>query len=248
MIFLIDIGNTQFKWAELHGGQLKFGGSQHYAHQPLENLFNQQWSNLEKPQTVLISNVAGEEFAQHILEWIKQHWQLRGVLLTTEKSRLGLINGYENPNQLGVDRWMSMLAAWQLFQSAFFLVSCGTAITIDVVKANGQHEGGLIIPGLDLMRLALTEHTARCHWNRHETQNNPLHWGVNTQTGIEMGTLQAAAAFINQAAKQSEQESSAPIHYILTGGDAKQLLPLLHQTYDYHPYLCLEGLAVVAKK
>ena len=65
-------------------------------------------------------------------------------------SACGLRNGYRDPAQLGVDRWLAMCAAWQQFPGSLCVVDAGTAVTIDVVAADGAHSGGLILPGVCL--------------------------------------------------------------------------------------------------
>lgn len=247
MNLLLDIGNTQLKWATVTAGEFKFGGTLPHQGCSLAQLFQQHWHSLPTPTQILVSNVAGEALAAEISEWVESHWQVPVEFIKTSSEWRELKNGYENPDQLGVDRWLNLVAAWQKYHIALCVVGCGTAITFDLVQANGQHRGGFIIPGIELMRTALTEHTAKCHWNPENTVVNTQHLGTNTQMGIAGGTLEAAVAFINQATQQAQEETSDVLQLVITGGAANELLPRLANSYVLHPYLCLEGIYLVTE-
>ena len=80
------------------------------------------------------------------------------------KAKLGLEsgsvrNGYEDIAQLGVDRWAAIVGAYTHFGSAVCIVDAGTAVTVDLVRDGGRHLGGLIVPGLQLMRSSLEQDT-----------------------------------------------------------------------------------------
>lgn len=247
MNLLLDIGNTQLKWATVTANAFEFGGTLPHQGDSLAQLFNQHWHSLTKPMQIFASNVAGEVFAYELNAWVKKHWEMPVEFIKTDSQWQELKNGYENPNQLGVDRWLNLVAAWQKYRTALCVIGCGTAITFDVVQANGQHNGGLIIPGIELMRTALTEHTAKCHWIPGKTITNTESLGTNTQMGIANGTLEAAIAFINQVTKQAQAHTSDTLQLVITGGAAPELLPRLSKGYVLEPYLCLEGLRLVSE-
>jgi pantothenate kinase type III len=78
----------------------------------------------------------------------------------TQKYALGVRNAYPKHNKLGVDRWLAMLAAYHYYNAPVCIVSCGSALTLDIVDSQGQHLGGMIMPGLNLMQQALSRGTA----------------------------------------------------------------------------------------
>lgn len=247
MNLLLDIGNTQLKWATVTAKAFEFGGTLPHQGNSLAQLLNQHWHSLAKPTQIFVSNVAGETFANELTDWVKSHWQIPIEFIKTLSEWDGLKNGYENPSQLGIDRWLNLIAAWQKYRTGLCVVGCGTAITFDVVQANGQHSGGLIIPGIELMRMALTEHTAKCHWIPGNTVTNTESLGINTQMGIASGTLEAAVAFINQATQHAQAHTRDALQLVITGGAAPELLPRLNPGYVLEPYLCLEGLRLVSE-
>ena len=79
-----------------------------------------------------------------------------------ERELCGVRNLYERPEQLGPDRWASLIAARTLEPGrACLVVNAGTCTTVDMLSVNGEFAGGLILPGIDLMRFVLHEHTGR---------------------------------------------------------------------------------------
>ena len=96
-----------------------------------------------------------------ILEWVSINWACETIFAKVESSAAELRNGYEQPQQMGVDRWVAMLAAWERHHAAACIVDCGTAITLDVVSESGHHLGGVIAPGISLMHEALASRTAQ---------------------------------------------------------------------------------------
>ena len=88
-----------------------------------------------------------------VLSVIRKLWPSAQVLLAKpEAFAYGVTNAYAQPEKLGIDRWLGMIACYNLYSSGFCLAGCGTAITVDVVDSTGQHQGGLISPGLLLMK------------------------------------------------------------------------------------------------
>src|SRR6202034_3800599 len=72
----------------------------------------------------------------------------------------GLTNGYLDPSLLGADRWLALIGAWTKASGALCVVDAGTAVKVDAVDAKGQHLGGLIAPGIHMMREALMNKTS----------------------------------------------------------------------------------------
>lgn len=66
-----------------------------------------------------------------------------------ERERCGLVNGYQEPRRLGVDRWLALLGAASLAGGDCLVVDAGSAITLDLLRADGRHLGGAILPGIN---------------------------------------------------------------------------------------------------
>jgi type III pantothenate kinase len=127
------------------------------------------------------------------------------------------------------------------------VVDCGTAITVDALSAKGQHLGGLIIPGIDLMRRSLmTETFALAAFQATEKcDGQPALLARDTHSGITCGTLYAVIGLVDYV--MSHLEPEGPFALIFTGGNAQKFFPLFSsKRYQYCPDLVLRGLMTVA--
>lgn len=150
-----------------------------------------------------------------------------------------LPTAYAEPARLGVDRWLAVLAAADEPLPAV-VVDAGTAFTVDVLSADGDHLGGYILPGLALQRDVLAGRTAQVRFP--EPDWSSAAWGDTTAACVCHGSLLSLAALVDAAAVRLRAMAGAMPRVLLTGGDALHFLPLLPQA-ELHPYLVLEGLA-----
>jgi type III pantothenate kinase len=247
MILLLDVGNSRIKWATLEHDQLHFGGSLAYRHMVFEDLARSLWGDLRPPSRIAVANVAGRAFAGTLASWAKSFWGLEVEFVVSQQRAFGVINAYAEPHQLGVDRWAALVAVRHLNIGAAVIVDCGTAMTIDVISADGKHLGGLIVPGLQMMRRALIEDTqgiAPALEIKTESRADLL--ARDTQGGIAAGTLYAVVALIDRVTSDIAGELQANLSRLITGGDAPSILPLLQGQYQYEQDLVLQGLAIIA--
>ena len=123
----------------------------------------------------------------------------------------GLQCGYEQPEQLGIDRWLQVLAVARNPEQNYCVISCGTALTIDL--ADGlQHLGGYILPNLYLQRDSLIQNTKGIKIP--DAAFDELGPGRNTIDAVHHGILLGLVSTIEKVLQQS------PRQLILTGGDA----------------------------
>lgn len=248
MILLADVGNTKIKWALLHNGALDFVGARFYLEQDFLTLLSELWDGLATPEYILISNVAGSIIQTQLSQWVTQKWGMMADFAETSKQAFGVINGYAQPEKFGVDRWLSLIAARKTFLGQnIAIISCGTAITLDVLDSQGKHHGGLIAPGISLMRNSLNELISSSLWS-HDYEKKSDQWlATNTEDAIVNGSLTMALGFINQAIAKLRGEFKQ-LEVLITGGDAGSLLSFLNTNVHHRPYLVLEGLAVLAQE
>lgn len=243
MKLMVDIGNSSLKWAMLKKGEL---GPQHRVfHQAgqLHAEIKEQWGALFIPTEIWIANVAGREKIETLTQWIKELWALEPKEVQTALQQAGVTNGYEVPQQLGVDRWLALIAAHHLEKGTKCIVDCGTAITLDVLTAEGQHLGGLILPGPIMMQEALIEHTYVLNPLIQKTQKEHLTLlAQETRSGITLGTMYAVAGWIEYMIKRIASIETL----IMTGGGTPSLFPFIQRPYHYTPNLVIQGLAIVA--
>jgi type III pantothenate kinase len=248
MILLVDAGNTRIKWAGLEGGALQSGAAvlRRGAAEDVEALAA-VWAALPAPQRLLIASVAGPDFSVHMQAWSKRFWGLEPEFISAEASAFGVRNAYIEPHRLGVDRWLALIAAHRLVPGPVCIVDCGTALTVDVIARDGEHLGGLIIPGLGLMRRALLEKTAGIGAVIGGVPHDEVSlFAKDTRSGVMGGTLYATIAVIDRIVQDVTEAIGTELTCVLTGGDADTVRPLLPADFRYEPELVLQGLALVA--
>ena len=241
-MLLVDIGNTRVKAALIEGGatrMLPTAGTR-------DDLPFGAWAEIitRRPQRVLVSNVAGPEMAMHLVRYTREHWQLDPEFAVPCRSRAGMTTRYQQPEKLGVDRWLAALAAYHEARAAVCVIDVGTALTVDVVTFDGSHLGGLIAPGPDLLRTSLTRGTAQL-----ESEGLSLVEGFadNTRDAISLGCTDAIGGLLLRVAVRLEQhEPREEFHWYLTGGAAPLVAALLPTPAVHLPDLVLRGLAVLA--
>ena len=252
MILLLDAGNSRLKWAWVANGGFRFGGAIERADQPPRELFRALWTDLESvPERMVVANVAGDSFRRSLTAWVRRRWGITPEYPRPQAQAFGIVNGYRNPEQLGVDRWFALVAAARkVKKGALCVIDCGTAMTIDALDGSRRHLGGLIAPGLRLMRESLARGTRGIELPEdaglEEAAVAPL--GRDTLSGVVGGTLYAGVAMIERVLEDLKEDLGEPVRPIVTGGEAEDFLPLLKSRPQHAPYLVLEGLAWYARR
>ena len=247
MNLLIDIGNSRIKWCLYNSLENEFGleGAMLRDKAELPALFSEHWGSLDKPDRVVISNVSGQQLAEIIDAWIDKEWQIKTEYVKTEVFSHGVTNAYSDYLELGVDRWMAIIAAWQRFQEegkAVCVVDCGTATTIDGISASGQHLGGFIIPGYTTMQEMLVNNTSDIEIARKTLPST--NFCSSTEAGVNSGCYLATISIIDRVVTSMQDEFGKQINCIITGGNAELFVEQLAGKYEYEPKLVLHGLAM----
>src|ERR1700753_860270 len=246
MILVIDVGNTRLKWAWLTSTRLS--DQQAVVHREAKP---DVWSATlfqptQKPSRVLVSNVAGPDMAKQLSRLTKKAFKVEAEMITATAEFQGLRNGYLDPTLLGADRWLALIGAWTKVKSALCVVDAGTAVKVDSVDADGQHLGGLIAPGIHMMREALMSKTSDIA--RAAEHSTPSLAGVlanNTVGAVSRGAVFALAGMADRAAEIIEQSTGVKPKLFITGGDAGMITGTMRAHGEIVPDLVLQGLAVI---
>lgn len=236
MILCLDAGNTRLKWG-LHD-HATWHIQDTCPHAGIERLAGQLPA---RPERIFACNVAGAAVAARI-ETLAASLAASLVWFKSGASACGVTNGYDNPEQLGADRWAALIGARAQHSGPAVVVLAGTATTIDVLEANGTFRGGLILPGLDLMRSALARNTAGLPEARGAYREIP----TNTDDAIVSGSLHATLGAIERMTARIRHPASADFAVILSGGAADVLAPHTDLPLKRVEHLVLEGLAAAA--
>ncbi len=256
MNLLIDIGNRRIKWCLYNSLENEFGseGAMLHDRAELPALFSEHWSHLDKPDRVVISNVAGQHLAESMDAWVDKKWRMKTEYVKTEAFSHGVSNAYSDYSELGVDRWMAIIAAWQRFRQggkAICVVDCGTATTIDGISASGQHLGGFIIPGYTIMQEMLINNTSDIKMASKKIARKTLpsiNFSSSTKEAVNNGCYLATISIIDSVVTSMQDDFGKQVNCIITGGDAELVVEQLAGKFEYEPKLVLHGLAMISGK
>jgi type III pantothenate kinase len=233
----IDMGNSRIKlWL---CDNEKIIASYAVAHQYSPNIL---MSGLPKEfyghvDFVGVSSVLNDKVNQELESLCLLLWRCTPQFAHTDYATLGIQCAYKDPALLGIDRWLNILAV--AGRQPVCVVSCGTALTIDVVNDN-QHLGGYIFPGMNLQLSSLLHGTQRVR--PHDITYATLDFGKNTSESVHHGILLACIAAIEKVNATLKQVTDKDVQLILTGGDSERLSPHLQIAHEMMPELLLMGL------
>ncbi len=235
MILAVDCGNSRLKWG-LHenGGWRKTGAV------PLSEMgrLEKSWRRLVPADKVVVANVAGRS-VRNRLETLFARRSMVPAWVKSKRHECGVTNGYGRPDQLGPDRWAALIGAWSILRGPCLVVTAGTATTVDVLRGDGRFVGGVILPGLDLMKRSLTRGTAELPFARGRFSAEPR----NTADAIETGCLLAQAGAIERAFATMEHGAAC----VLAGGAARGIARHLNIPVRLVDNLVLEGLVRISQ-
>ena len=244
MNLLIDSGNSLIKWAQAKDGVFIIEGR---CLSSRGSTLHELWENYENPARVIVANVAGEKVAGEIMKAVSLLWQLDAEFIVSTRSCCGLTNSYHSPEQLGIDRWMAMVAAFQMIDGPVIVVDCGTAVTIDLVKRDGLFAGGVIMPGL-MTTLRSLELGTDAIEEISSFSSDVSSVAKSTVDGVVAGVLLCLAGGIERVVKEQTLLSDKTPTVLITGGDGEKLVPYLTISTQLQPDLVLKGLWVFAER
>jgi type III pantothenate kinase len=250
MKLLIDAGNRRIKWALASGGDWLCSGATPTAQAGglargiAEQLARQKSGGLQQIRQIWASNVAGETCARHIRS-IGAAISVQPHFIGACERQCGVHNRYAEPSQLGSDRWAALIAAWHRVQRSCLVVDSGTATTVDVLSAQGEFVGGLILPGVELMQRSLTTAASQLK----PAPGVYVPFPQNSADALYSGAIQASCGAIERQYNLLDDDR-APL--LLSGGAAQLLLPHLDRQRMVAPQvvdnLVLQGLLLMARE
>jgi type III pantothenate kinase len=243
-MLLFDLGNSRCKWAWVENGiwlrQGVLGNKDEAAWHELKTSF----AELASPGQILFSNVADEVFERRLLA-LSGIWNCPVKKVVAQASQCGVINAYEHPAQLGSDRWAALIAAWDQARQACLVVNCGTATTVDALSDTGKFLGGLILPGIELMRRCLLDGTSRLRQEISSVSGRRHDFPTNTADAISSGVLLATTGAIRQQHALLAEKYS--VRCIVSGGAADILLPHLGFQAERVENIVLRGMQLIGQ-
>ncbi len=250
MLLAIDIGNTNIVigvFASNRFLHFRLSTNLHTTEDEycinLSNLFH-LYRIEEKPEGAIISSVV-PQITPRIHRAVKVVFDVR-ALEVGPGIKTGMPILYDNPKEVGADRIVNAVGAYEEFKDALIVIDSGTAVTFDVISKRGEYIGGAIAPGIQISADALSEKTAKLP--RVPIQQPPGVIGKTTvhsiQSGIFYGYLSMIEGMIRRIKHQMECEPTV----VATGGDCALFYRNLECIDHYRPHLTLFGLKTIYEK
>lgn len=232
-----DFGNSRVKAWLCDGNQVICRFSK--AHSLSVSRIEQELPELfRQPVNILgVASVLDEDFNHQFEQLALRVWGQKPVHAYSDAPSDKVSNGYRKPKGLGVDRWMNILAVSEMTQCC--VVSCGTALTIDLV-AGKKHHGGYILPGYSLQVNALVQGTRRVRPEALEVKS--LEPGRDTDEAVHRGIIIGLVSAVEHVVRDFEVSTGQTCAVVLTGGDAEKLGAHMSVSHDIIPELMLLGL------
>lgn len=215
---LIDLGNTRIKTA-IYKNQI-IQEIKSYDYSNLTNFFEYLEQVTNNSYKALISNVKEKKFLKMVLNFLEKK-KIKLKIIKPNILSCGLSNLYNNPKDLGSDRWCAAIGAYSLKKNSnLMIVHLGTTVVIDIVDENGSFQGGTIAPGYRLLFDALKIGTN----NLNEIDDGQYEFPAKgTKNSVFTGIINSIYGQINIAYEIFQNTQNSKTEVILTGGDAYRI-------------------------
>lgn len=232
MLLLIDAGNTRIKWSIPRDAAFAPARADRWQHTGSADRSDvadlpAAWRALPVTRAV-VANVAGPALREALTLALQEAFgaQITVTWFASQAALAGLRNRYQQPRQLGCDRFAAAIGAHALFPARALLVAtCGTATTVDAVTADGEFTGGMILPGLGMMAASLALNTAQLPQIQAIGETTGP-FADNTADAIIAGCIAAQTGAIERAFA-AHRARCGEVLCVLSGGAGSFLTPHL---------------------
>ncbi|MBJ7243201.1 MAG: type III pantothenate kinase [Solirubrobacteraceae bacterium] len=252
MLLVVDVGNTQTHFGTYQGGELvehwRFAtvrdSTADEIGAALRNLVELRGVDLEQIDSSIVSSTVPQLGPQ----WLEMTERYLGheMLVVGPGFKTGMPLRYDNPREIGADRLVNAVAAYERTQGACIVVDFGTAITYDPVSAEGEYLGGIISPGVEISVEALASRAAKLPKVDLEPPRALI--GKSTIEAIRSGVIYGFAAMVDGIVARLLEEMGEETATIATGGLAHHIVPFTERIDEIDDLLTLEGLRILFER
>jgi len=251
MLLVADVGNTQTHLGAFEGEgliehwrfQTRSGATGDELAERISGLFTLCGMSFADVDAVCFSSVVPPLGAQY--ERLSERYLEAECLTIGPGIKTGMPIRIDNPLEVGADRLVNSIAAYERFQEACVVVDFGTGINIDAVSTDGEYLGGAIGPGLAPSLSALTERAARIARIDLEEPQEAI--GRSTRAAINSGFIFGFAGLIDGIVRRIEEELPNP-RVLATGGYAATVVPYAETIDEVDDMLTLKGLRLIHER
>lgn len=252
MLLAIDIGNTNIVLGGFQGRRLKGNWriatrlaktSDEYGILLLD-LFRAKGLRADRIEGVILSSVVPP--MTPIFNEMSLRYFHSDPLIVDGGIETGLINRYEPPRDVGADRIVNAVAAYQRYGGPVIIVDFGTATTFCAVSKKGEYLGGSIAPGITISAEALSKEASKLP--KVELARPKSVIGQDTVSSIQSGMLYGYAGLVDAMVTRMKKELEPRSKVVATGGQARLILSETKTIDEVRPFLTLEGLQILYER
>jgi type III pantothenate kinase len=238
-MILLDCGNSQVKAQHHHRGRLQASFSCSYRVNWTDRLA--RWLDALPGTRAFLCSVLDPARQAQLDSCLAARFGAAVTRFRSEAQALGVVNGYREPGRLGADRWMALLAAAAMVETDCIVIDAGSAITVDLLRADGRHLGGAILPGFNTSNDDFRRIFSHIDFDHPEIAETALP-GCSTEAAIQIDyahhSIDRLPALVNRWIPLLDENPGI----LLAGGDAPRVQGLLEHPARIVPDLVFRGL------
>jgi type III pantothenate kinase len=249
MLLVVDVGNTQTHFGAFDGEELV----EHWRFATVRTSTGDELGavlrNLLELRGLGLADLDGSIVSSTVPQ-LRPEWRQVGArylrhdtIIVGPGIKTGMALRYDNPREIGPDRLVNAVAAYDRVQGACICVDFGTAITFDPVSATGEYLGGIIFPGVEISMEALSTRAAALP--RIELTEPRTLIGKSTIDAIRSGIVFGFAGMVDTIVRRLRDELGAETETIATGGLAGAIVPYAESIDHHDEMLTLTGLRLL---